>query len=163
MVESGLIFWRIPFRAAGPRPVGEVTGALGAHLAQTRFGVGERMVGRLEGQRLRVWRKSFASFAGDVVEFDGTVREEKGETVIEGAMQYKFSAKVQFVGLLILGGILALAGMLRYFANGEAELRAFGLGALIFVGSWVWVYSSSQTKGDQIRYLEGRLKGFVDV
>jgi len=163
MVESGLIFWRIPFRAAGPRPVGEVTGALGAQLAQTRFGVGERMVGRLEDQHLRVWRKSFASFAGDVVEFDGTVRAEKGETVIEGTMQYKLSAKVQFVGLLILGGILALAGAFRYFASGEAELRAFGLGALIFVSSWVWVYSSSQTKGDQIRYLESRLTGFVDL
>jgi len=161
MVESGLIFWRIPFRTAGPRPVGEVTGALDAYLAQTRFGVGERMVGRLEGQRLRVWRKSLASFAGDVVEFDGTMRAENGETVIEGTMQYRVSAKVQFVGLLVLCGLLALAGAFRYFASGEAGVRAFAFGALIFAGSWVWVYSSSKMKGDQIRYLAGRLEEFV--
>jgi len=161
MVQSGLIFWRMPLRIAGPRPAGEVTAALEAYLAQTRFGVGERMVGRLEGGHLRAWRKSFGSFAGDVVEFDGTVRAEKGETVIEGKMQYKLSAKVQFVGLLVLGGLLALAGAFRYFANGEAEARALAFGALVFAGSWVWVVSSSKMKGDQIRYLAGRLEEFV--
>ena len=160
-MQSGLIFWRTPFRAAGPRPAEQVTAALGAHLAQTRFGMGERMIGRIEGARVRVWRKSIASFAGDVVEFDGNVRAEDGGSVIEGTMQYKLAAKVQFVGLLAIGGLLALAGALRYFAGGEAEARAFGFGAFVFVGTWFWVYSSSRMRGEQIRYLASRLEAFV--
>jgi hypothetical protein len=160
-VLKEIIFWRSPFRTAGPRPATQVLAALGAHLAQTRFGMGERMIGKIEGERLRVWRKSVASFAGDVVEFEGTVRADDGGSVIEGMMRYKLSAKVQFVGLLAIGALLALAGALRYFAGGEAELRAFGFGMLVFVSTLIWVYSSSRMRGDQIRYLETKLEGFV--
>lgn len=156
-----IIFWRAPFRAAGPRPATQVTAALGAYLAQTRFGMGERMVGKIEGERLRVWRKSVASFAGDVVEFEGVVRAEDGGSVIEGFLQYKLAAKVQFIGLLAIGALLALAGAFRYFTGGEAEARAFGFGMLVFVSTLIWVYSSNRMKSDQVRYLEGRLEGFV--
>ena len=156
-----IILWRASFRVAGPRPVGQVTAALAAHLAQTRFGMGERMVGKIEGERLRVWRKSIASFAGDIVQFEGAVRAENGGTVIEGFLQYKLGAKVQFIGLLAIGALLALAGAFRYFAGGEAEAHAFGFGMLVFVSTLIWVYSSSRMKGDQIRYLEGRLREFV--
>ena len=156
-----IIRWREPFRAAGPRPAGQVTAALAAHLAQTRFGMGERMVGKLEGERLRVWRKSVASFAGDVVEFEGVVRAEGGGSVIEGFLQYKLAAKIQFIGLLAIGALLALAGALRYFAGGEAEARAFGFGMLVFVSTLIWVYSSSRMRGDQVRYLQARLEGVV--
>lgn len=155
------IFWRAPFRAAGPRPAAKVTAALGAHLAQTRFGMGERMVGKIEGERLRVWRKSAASFAGDVVEFDGVVRTENGGSVIDGFLQYKLGAKVQFIGLLAIGALLALAGAFRYFANGESEARGLGFGLLVFVSTLIWVYSSSRMKTDQVRYLQGQLENFV--
>jgi hypothetical protein len=160
-VLKDILLWRAPLRIAGPRPVAQVTAALGAHLAQTRFGVGERMVGRLEGNRVRVWRKSVASFAGDVVEFEGAVHVEGSGSIIEGTMQYKLAAKVQFVGLLAIGALLALAGTLRYFAGGEAEARAFGFGMLIFVSTLIWVYSSSRMRGDQVGYLERRLREFV--
>ena len=158
-----IIRWRAPLRIAGPRPVGEVLAALRAHLAQTRFGVGERMVGKLEGERLRVWRKSIASFAGDIVEFKGVVRAENGGTVIEGSIQYKLGAKVQFVGLLAISALIAVAGALRYFAGGEAEAQAFWFGIVIFVSTLIWVVSSSRMRGDQVRYLELRLEDFVRV
>lgn len=156
-----IISWHAPFRASGPRPAAQVTAALGAYLAQTRFGMGERMVGKIEGERLRVWRKSVASFAGDVVEFEGVVRAQDGGSVIEGFLQYKLAAKVQFIGLLAIGALLALAGAFRYFTGGEAEARAFGFGMLVFVSTLIWVYSSNRMKSDQVRYLQGRLEGFV--
>jgi hypothetical protein len=160
--REGFIFWRKPFRAAGARGAAQVAAALSEQVGAARFSLGERLVGRFDGTRMTLWRKSAISFGGDVIEFDGVLRAEEGGSVIEGSLQYKRASKIQFIGLLVVGiGLLAI-GALHTLAGKETGENVLGFGSVVFLVTLAWVYSSSKMRGEQIRFIEERIRALVN-
>ena len=161
--SEGFIFWRKPFRAAGPRGIAQLTAVLHERVGAARFSLGERLVGRFDGTRVTVWRKTAISFGGDVIEFDGALRADNGGSVIEGSLQYKRSTKVQFVGLLGFGVVLVAVGAVQTLAGKETGNNVLSFGSALFLVALAWVYSSSKMRGEQIRFIEDRLKALVSL
>jgi len=126
-----------------------------------RFTVGPRLAGRIEGTgsapRVRVWRKGALSAAGDVVEFDGTLRSEGEGTAIEGSLAYTLASKVQFVGLIAIGIAIAAAGALQRSGAASAEDGMLQFGLLLFGVAAIWIFASSRMRHEQMRFIEAHL------
>jgi len=160
-MSNGFIFWRQALRVAGPRPAHEAILRLREFTQPRRFSVGERLAGRIEGPgsapHLRLWRKGTLSAAGDVVEFDGTLRAEGDGSAIEGSLAYTVGSKVQFVGLLAIGVVLTVMGALQRPDAAPPADGMFYFGLLLFGVAALWIFSSSQMRHEQVRFIEAHL------
>lgn len=165
-MSEGLIFWRRPLRVAGPRPAHEALARLRMLIQGRRFGVGLRLIGTIRGQdsapALRLWRKGLLSAAGDVIEFRGTLRADGEGSAFEGELSYAFGTRFQFVGLLVVGAVLLFAGAVRELEGAAGDTGMLGMGLVVAGVAAVWIYSSSRTRGDQIKFIEEHLESCVD-
>lgn len=151
------IFWERPVSVAGPLRPEEAAARLASVLARTRFTLGERLVGKVDGERVRVWRKTPMGGAADVVEFEGVIRPQGAGSVIEGVARFKLATRIQLLGFLGIGVLLAAVGGIRMLRLPEAggDLAAFGLFVAALAAAWIW--ASHSMRGRQIGYIESRL------
>jgi hypothetical protein len=156
-VSDGFIFWTQALRVTGTGSTANAVARLQTQLSAGRFSMQERLVGSLEGDRLRVWKASAFVKAGDVVEFEGTLRPGAEGTVIEGGLQYKIATKIQFVGLLAIGLIMLVAGALQKLQGADPGEGLLGMGGVVSLVTLLWIYASSRTKDAQIKFIEARL------
>jgi hypothetical protein len=110
---------------------------------------------------LRVWKKSIAGSAGDVVEFAGTLRPEDGGTVIEGTLRYRMHTRIQFIGLLATGLILGVAGALQKLHGTAADGSLLWIGCFVLGLTLIWIHAGSQTRHMQIDFIADRLEEAV--
>jgi hypothetical protein len=161
-MSEGFIFWRRPLRVAGPNSQRDSLARLRALVQGRRFGVGTRLIGTVAGPdsapSIRLWRKGLLAAAGDVIEFRGTLRAEGEGSAFEGELCYAFGTKFQFVGLLIMGAVLLFAGAVREFEGAARDEGMLGIGLAVAVVAAVWIYSSSRTREEQIRFIEEHLE-----
>ncbi|MBM3359489.1 MAG: hypothetical protein FJY54_17410 [Betaproteobacteria bacterium] len=155
--KDGFIFWKQDLRVAGSGSTADAVARLRTQLSASRFAFQERLVGTLEGSRLRAWRASPFGQAGDVVEFEGTLRPAAEGTVIEGSVQYKTATKVQFTGLLVIGFVLLAVGAFQKLSDPHSGAEPLGMGGFITLLTLFWIYSSSKMKHTQIQFIESRL------
>ncbi|MDP1537200.1 MAG: hypothetical protein Q8L95_08465 [Burkholderiales bacterium] len=149
------IFWRQPLRLTGPVSPAGVMVQLHALLSAGRFSFQDRLVGSLQGNRLRVRKKNLAGYAGDAVEFDGILRAGDPGCVIEGTLQYRLQTKFQFVGLLAIGlGVVAIG-----VAHADGTLAA--VGGFVAMLTLIWIYAGHRTRHLQIRFIEDKLNEVV--
>ncbi len=166
-MTEGFIFWRRPLRVAGRRPPQEALARLRMLIQGRRFGVGLRLIGTIRGPdtapALRLWRKGLLSAAGDVVEFRGTLRPEGEGSAFEGELCYAFGTKFQFVGLLLTGAVLLFAGAVRELEGASRDAGMLGMGLVVAGVAAIWIYASSRTRDDQIRFIEEHLESCLDA
>lgn len=167
-MSEGLIFWHRRLRVAGPRAPREALERLQNVLSGRASGfavMGQRLVGSIRGTpadpHIALWRRSPLSAAGDVIEFRGTVKSDGEGSAFEGELAYSFGTKLQFVGLLVVGALLLLAGAVRQLEGTASDRGMLLLGVLVAGVAAVWIYSSSRTRGDQIRFIERHLESCV--
>jgi hypothetical protein len=164
-LSDGFIFWRQPLRVAGPRPAQEALARLRMLIQGRRFGVGLRLIGTVRGPdsspSLRLWRKGVLSAAGDVIEFRGTLRADAQGSAFEGELSYAYGTKFQFVGMLVIGAVLLFAGAVRELEGAARDTGMLGMGLVVAGVAAVWIYASSRTRGDQVRFIEEHLESCV--
>jgi hypothetical protein len=129
-----------------------VTARLQGVLSAGRFSLRDRLVGSLKGARLRVWKQNLAGYAGDFIEFDGTLKAGDTGTIIEGTLKYRLQTKIQFGGLLVISAGLLAAGLMRHIHGTDSQLLA--LGGFITILTLAWIYASRRTRHLQIRFIE---------
>ena len=156
-MREPLIFWERGLRVTGPGAPADVAARLQSLLAATRFSLGERLVGRIDGARLRVWRKTPLAGHSDVVQFEGVIRPDDAGTAIEGTVRYKLATRIQFLGLLAIGVALAAIGVVRMLSLPDAggDLAAFGLFMAILAAAWIC--AGHGMRGRQIEFIESKL------
>ena len=161
-MSDGFIFWRRPLHVAGSRPPQEALARLRTLIQGRRFGVGPRLIGTIRGPdsapSLRLWRKGLLSAAGDVIEFRGTLRADGAGSAFEGELCYAFGTKLQFVALLVAGAVLLFVGAVRELEGAARDTGMLGMGLVVAGVAAVWIYASSRTRGDQIRFIEEHLE-----
>jgi hypothetical protein len=164
-MSEGFIFWRRPLRVAGPHPAREALARLRMLIQGRRFGVGLRLIGTIRGPdsapSLRLWRKGLLSAAGDVIEFRGTLRADGEGSAFEGELGYAFGTKFQFVGILVVGAVLLFAGAVRELEGAARDTGMLGMGLVVAGVAAVWIYASSRTRSDQIKFIEEHLESCV--
>jgi hypothetical protein len=151
-MREGLIFWEKPFRVAGPVPPEEAAARLKALFQTARFGMGERIAGAVEGDRVRAWRRA-AIAASDVVRFEGRLVPDGRGAAIEGTVRYNFATRLQFTGTLAFGLFLACGGLLEKWRDGSGGNDMLAVGGLVSAVAVVWIYASSRMKGVQIEFI----------
>lgn len=155
------IFWEEELRVAGPGTMADAAARLRAQLSAGRFSMRERLAGSTDGFRLRVWKASALGQAGDAVEFDGLLRPGGDGTLIEGTVRYRLATKVQFIGLLAIGLVLAAAGIFRELAGTAPGGELLVIGASVSAVTLLWIYSSHRMRHEQIQFIEARLNEVV--
>jgi hypothetical protein len=144
---GALFFWRQPLRIAGPDSPADAIARLQAELSAGRFGLRERLAGQASGTRLRVRKFSLLGRALDIVEFEG----EAG---------YAPATVIQFIGMLAIGAGMTGLGLMRALAGSGWEL--LGAGGVVTAIAIAWILSSYSMKGEQVEFIESRLRGAVD-
>ena len=160
MMEK-FIFWQQTLRVAGPATMVQAQARLHAMLSSGRFSMQDRLAGRLNADRIRVWKTSMAAFAGDVVEFEGSLRPDHEGTVIEGRLHYKTRSKIQFIGLLAMGLGFLVIGAFQRFASTQPGGDLLAAGAVVSFVSLLSIYASSQMRHTQNEFIEAKLNEAV--
>jgi len=155
-MTSDWIFWKAPLRIAGAAAPGDVLARIHGQVTAGRFGIHDRLSGRVEGTRVRVWRRA-AIAASDVVQFDGEVRPHADGTVIEGLLSYTLATRAQFLGSLVLGLGLLAGGVVDWFRGVASGSDLLGAGGAVLVLATIWIYSSTRLRARQIKFLESSL------
>ena len=158
-----LVFWRQPLSVAGTCGPDTALGRIRALIAREGRGIGmaERLLGRIDGHRLEVWRAAPLAQLGDTVEFVGELRASGEGSVVEGELRYRLRTRVQFVGCLLLAAAIAAVGVLRLLADRDGG-DLIGIGAVIGVATLFWMYSSRQMVGHQARFIRERLAQAIE-
>ena len=166
-MSRGFIFWRERLTVAGTQPPREALLRLRALIAGRRFAFGQRLTGTIRGSDaapvITLWRRGPLSAAGDVIEFRGTLRAQGAGSTFEGSLAYAIGTKVQFVGLLVIGAILLLAGVVRELEGAPRDESMLTFGMIVVAVAALWIYASSHTRADQIRFIEEHLKSCVEA
>ena len=156
-MEDGFVFWQQPLRVSGPCDARSAAAKIRTLVTVSGIALNERLVGVMDGERLRVWRNAPLAQAGDVVEFRGVLRAEGDGSVIEGAVGYNPRTRIQFVGFLGLGVFLAGVGLLEWLRDPAGGLGLAGIGAAVTLGTLAWIYSSRKLAWKQIAFIEAQL------
>ena len=160
---KNLIFWQEPLRIAGPAAKDSVAAKLRAMLSTRQFGMHDRLTGTIDAGKgqVRVWKTTALGNAGDVVEFDATLRAENGGTVIEGRLRYRLYTKIQFIGLLVMGVAMLLSGAFQKLHSTQPNGDLLAIGGIVTFITLLWIYASSQMRHTQIQFIEARLREIV--
>ena len=157
-----LVFWEKDLQVAGSRGVGDVAERIRALITVSGVSVKERLIGSLDGERLHVWRTAPMAQAGDVAEFRGTLRAEGKGSVIEGSVAYNLRTKIQFIGCLVLGILLTLAGLVHWLQDLDQGREITGVGGFVTAATLLWIYSSRKLVWKQIAFIEDELRRAVE-
>ncbi len=156
-MKEGFIFWKQGLRVSGPCDPGAVAGRIRSLISVTGLTVKERLVGVVDGDSVRVWRSAPLAQAGDTVEFRGIIRADGDGSVIEGVVGYNLRARVQFVGCLVLGLLLTVAGLIQWLRDLTPGMDLAGVGLIITVATLLWIYSSRRLAWKQVAFIEDKL------
>lgn len=161
-MSAALIFWRRPVRIAGACSAATAALRLRALLSTSaRFSAGERIVGRMEGMRFRIWKKTLFGASADVVQFEGLIEAGSDGVVVEGAYSYKAATKIQFIGFLVLGILIAASGVFQKLAGGASANDVIAFGSGIALVTATWIVSADWMKGRQIDFLASGLRAIL--
>lgn len=153
-----LVLWQLPLRVVGACNADTAVARIHSLLASEGrgIGIGERLVGRVRGRELRVWRSAPLAQLGDTVELAGELRDTEGGSAVEGVLRYRLRTRVQFVGCLLIAAALVLVGLARLGTDaGGVELVAIGAG--VGLATLLWIYSSRQMVEHQAHFIRERL------
>jgi len=156
-MKEGFIFWNQGLRVSGPCDPGAVAGRIRSFISVTGLTVKERLVGVVDGDRVRVWRSAPLAQAGDTVEFRGIIRADGDGSVIEGVVGYNLRARVQFAGCLVLGLLLTVAGLIQWLRDLTPGMDLAGVGLIVTVATLLWIYSSRRLAWKQVAFIEDQL------
>ena len=158
-MNEGWVFWKRPLRVSGACSADAALSQLRALVAPSgRFSTEERLVGRVEGAQVRLWKRALLAGASDVVQFEGAVAPDGEGCVIHGALGYKAATRIQFAGFLALGLFIAGVGLMQKLAGSETanEVTVFGGG--IALVAMAWIGAASQMKEKQVEFIESKLR-----
>ena len=154
-----LLFWRTPFRAAGSCSADTAARRLETLLSTTRrFSAEERLVGRKEGMRFRVWKRTLLGGSADVVQLEGRITQGDGGALVEGSFSYKAATKVQFIGFLAMGLFIAANGVFQKLGGSAAAGNVIFLGGGIAGVTAAWILGAYWMKDRQIEFLRSRIE-----
>lgn len=161
-MSEGYIFWQRPLRLVGPCPAETAAARLRALLtAPARFSAEERLLGRIDGRQFRVWKKTLLGASADVVQLEGRIEVGPQGSVIEGTLSYRAATKLQFVGFLVLGLVIAASGVLQKFSGSAGADQVILFGGALATITGLWVVTARHMKGRQIEFLESRLQEVI--
>ncbi len=153
-----LLFWQESYRAAGRCSADTVTRRLQSVLSTTsRFSAEERLLGRVDGRRFRVWKRTLLGASADVVQLEGDIRPDADGVVIEGRFSYKVATKIQFIGFLVLGLFIATSGAFQRLAGAATSNDVILLGSGIAGLTALWIVGAYWMKHKQIEFLRSQL------
>ena len=158
-MSSALIFWRRPFRMTGACTAATAALRVRSLLSTSaRLSAGERIVGRIDGMHFRIWKKTLFGASADVVQLEGQIEAAEGGAVVEGSFSYKAATKIQFIGFLVFGVLIAASGVLQNLAGSATANNVIAFGCGITLLTATWVVSAGWMKGRQIDILESSLR-----
>jgi len=161
-MSTTLIFWRQPLRMVGACTAETAAVRLRALLSTSaRFSAGERIVGRINGMRFRIWKKTLFGASADVVQLEGLIEAGSDGVVVEGEFNYKAATKIQFIGFLVLGILIAASGVFQKLAGGAIANDVIAFGSTITLVTATWIVAADWMKGRQIDYLESGLRSIL--
>jgi len=161
-MSTTLIFWRQPLRMVGACTAETAAVRLRALLSTSaRFSAGERIVGRIDGMRFRIWKKTVFGASADVVQLEGLIEAGSDGVVVEGVFNYKAATKIQFIGFLVLGILIAASGVFQKLAGGAIANDVIAFGSTITLVTATWIVAADWMKGRQIDYLESSLRSIL--
>lgn len=153
-----LLFWREPFSAAGRCSAETAVRRLQSLLSTTsRFSAEERLLGRMEGQRFRVWKRTLLGGSADVVQLEGSIVQGPDGALLEGGFCYKAATKVQFIGFLVLGLFIAASGVFQRLTGAATANDVILLGGGIAGVTVIWILGAYWMKDKQIDFLRSRM------
>ena len=161
-----LVFWRESYRASGSCSAQTAAARLRAILSNpTRFAADETLLGRMDGMRFRIWKRSVLGASADTVQLEGTIAQAPDGALIEGTYGYKAATKLQFIGMLALGLLVSASGAVQRFAgNPHANSHAnevMLLGGLIAGITAVWILGGYWMRDRQIAFLSSRIEAIL--
>ncbi len=156
-MKEGFIFWQQELRVSGPCDPRAVAGRIRSLLSVGGMTVGERLMGAMDGDSIRVWRTTPLAMAGDVVEFRGVLRAEGDGCAIEGTVGYNLRTKFQFAGCLVLASFLTAAGLFDWLRDLPSGIELAGIGLILTLVMLVWMVSSRKLAWKQVAFIEDQL------
>lgn len=155
-----LVLWHQRFRVAGTCDAETAIDRIQSLIAREarRIGLDERLMGRLDGRQLKVWRSAPLAQLGDTVELVAELREDGEGSAVEGVLRYRLRTRVQFIGCLLFAVLLALVGVLRSHGEAGSGTDLMAIGACVALATLFWIYSSKQMIGHQARFIRERLE-----
>lgn len=153
-----LLFWQESYRATGRCSADTAARRLQALLSTTsRFSAEERLLGRIDGRRFRVWKRTLLGASADVVQLEGDIRSGEDGAVIEGRFSYKAATKIQFIGFVVLGLFIAASGVFQRLAGAATSNDVIVLGSGIAGLTALWVVGAYWMKHKQIDFLKSQI------
>jgi len=157
-MSARLLFWREPFRASGGCSADTAALRLQSLLSTTsRFSAEERLLGRMEGSRFRVWKRTLLGTSADVVQLEGNITQGANGAFIEGTFSYKLATKIQFIGFLVLGLFIAASGLFQRLGGAATANGVILLGAGLAGLTAIWILGAYWMKHKQIEFLKSRI------
>ena len=158
-----LVFWRQPYSAHGSCSAQTAATRLRATLSNpTQFAADETLLGRMDGMRFRIWKRSVLGSSADTVQLEGTIAQAREGALIEGTYSYKAATKLQFIGMLVLGMFIAMTGVIQRFAGNPHANEVMLLGGLIAVITAVWILGGYWMRDRQIAFLSSRIEAILE-
>jgi hypothetical protein len=161
-VSANLIFWREPLHIAGACTADQAAGRLrGLLSASARFSAEERLLGRIDGMRFRVWKRTLFGASADVVQLDGQIAQGEAGAVVEGTFSYKAATKIQFIGLMALGLLIAASGALQRLTGSPTagDVLLFGCGIAGLTATWI--VGAYWMRDRQIAFLKAQFEAIL--
>lgn len=158
-----LVFWRQPYRASGSCSAQTAAARLRALLSNPlRSAADETLLGRMDGMRFRIWKRSVLGSSADTVQLEGEIAQSPEGAVIEGNYSYKAATKLQFIGMLALGILIAASGAVQRFAGNPRANEVLLLGVLIAGITAVWILGGYWMRDRQIAFLRARVEAILE-
>lgn|GEM_PF-1339933 len=157
-----LIFWREPLRIVGACTADQAAGRLRSLLSTSaRFSAEERLLGRMDGMRFRVWKRTLLGASADIVQLEGQIVQGEAGAVIEGTLCYRAATKIQFIGLLVLGLVIAASGVLQRLTGSPSagDVLLFGCGITGLTATWI--VGAYWMRDRQIAFLKAQFEAIL--
>jgi len=157
------VFWRESYRASGRCSAQTAAARLRAILSNPMRSVAdETLLGRMDGMRFRIWKRSVLGASADTVQLEGTIAQAAEGALIEGTYCYKAATKLQFIGLLVLGIVIAASGVVQRFAGNSNANEVMLLGGLIAGITAVWILGGYWMRDRQIAFLSSHIAAILE-
>jgi len=158
-VSARLLFWHELYQATGRCSADLAARRLQALLStSSRFSAEERLLGRMEGTRFRVWKRTLLGASADVVQLEGHIAQGPDGALVEGRFSYKAATKLQFIGFLILGLFIAASGVFQRLAGAATSSEVILLGGGIAGLTALWIVGAFWMRHKQIEFLKSRME-----
>ena len=157
-----LVFWRQPYQASGSCSAQTAAARLRAMLSNPlRSAADETLLGRMDGLRFRIWKRSVLGASADTVQLEGAIAQGPDGAFVEGTYSYKAATKLQFIGMLVLGIFIAASGVVQRFAGNSHANEVMLLGGLIAGITAVWILGGYWMRDRQIAFLRARVESIL--